>query len=84
LSDGGADRAGLEPQTLHQGGGDYFGRRDHAFPLKPDFGFRAADVMAGEFRSVAEPQDVTSSESGRAGNEHNECEELHFTPQLSS
>jgi hypothetical protein len=84
LRSGGADRAGLELQTLHQARRDHFGRVDHAFPLKPDFGFRAADVTAGELRAVAEPQDIASNGSGHAANEHNECEELHFTPQLSS
>jgi hypothetical protein len=40
--------------------------------------------MASELRAVAEPQDVTSSESGHAGNQRNECEELHFTPLFNN
>jgi hypothetical protein len=64
LRRGGADRTGLEFQTFHQAGRDDFHGIDHPFPLKPDFGFRAADVMAGELGSVAEPQDVASDDSG--------------------
>jgi hypothetical protein len=60
---GGASCARLESQTLHQTRGDHFGRVDHAFALKPDLAFRATDVVAREFGSVAEPQDIPSGKT---------------------
>jgi len=54
----GTAAAGLELQGLHQAGGDDLHRLDHAFALKPDFGFGAADVVTGKLDSIPQAQHI--------------------------